>query len=717
MVAAGPRLPLLPLLLLPPLLLLLAEPPPPPPPPSGCGGGAGQPFDALYAAGVEAHSRGDFAGAARCLERALRAERRLREARLGCGLRCRREAPLGRPGEDEDHEEDHEEEGARPLRSPAFEAALLRRAGCLRACRRAAGLGADSRHLASEEVRADFQRRLPYSYLQRAYIQLNQLDKAADAAHTFFLANPEHLGIQQDIENYKTTSGKVDLVDREARPHMEDYLSGIRHYDREEYHLAIEFLERALTEYNVADTACRVLCEGPQRFEDYEYLNYKATFYEAIADHYMQVLVCQHECVRELATRPGRLSPIDNYLPLHYDFLQFAYYRVGDYVRALECTRSYLLFHPDDEDVLENESYYESLLEGSVDLENIKPRQEAVTFLRRHKLEAYLLQTGAAGLGFLYTEPNYWTVSGARQDEHRIPSGVLGDATDNSEKLIGKKTAVRVDRELREGGPLLFSEVKFVYNSEQLNGTQRVLLDNVISEEECRELHRVANGILLAGDGYRGKTSPHTPNEKFEGATVLKALKFGYEGRVPLKSARLFYDVSEKARKIVQSYFMLNSTLYFSYTHLVCRTALSGQQERRNDLSHPIHADNCLLDPEANECWKEPPAYTFRDYSALLYMNSDFDGGEFIFTEMDAKTVTASITPKCGRMISFSSGGENPHGVKAVTRGQRCAVALWFTLNPLYRELERIQADEVIAALDQERFGSTELGINPKDEL
>lgn len=30
---------------------------------------------------------------------------------------------------------------------------------------------------------------------------------------------------------------------------------------------------------------------------------------------------------------------------------------------------------------------------------------------------------------------------------------------------------------------------------------------------------------MLVGDGYRGKTSPHTPNEKFEGATVLKALK------------------------------------------------------------------------------------------------------------------------------------------------------------------------------------------------
>lgn len=61
------------------------------------------------------------------------------------------------------------------------------------------------------------------------------------------------------------------------------------------------------------------------------------------------------------------------------------------------------------------------------------------------------------------------------------------------------------------------------------------------------------------------------------GVLVFFCFQFGYEGRVPLKSARLFYDISEKARKIVESYFMLNSTLYFSYTHMVCRTALSGR--------------------------------------------------------------------------------------------------------------------------------------------
>lgn len=45
------------------------------------------------------------------------------------------------------------------------------------------------------------------------------------------------------------------------------------------------------------------------------------------SDHYMQVLACKHDCVRELATRSGRISPIENFLPLHYDYLQFAYYR------------------------------------------------------------------------------------------------------------------------------------------------------------------------------------------------------------------------------------------------------------------------------------------------------------------------------------------------------------------------------------------------------
>uniref|UniRef100_A0A8B9MFQ2 Leprecan-like alpha-helical domain-containing protein n=1 Tax=Accipiter nisus TaxID=211598 RepID=A0A8B9MFQ2_9AVES len=108
--------------------------------------------------GVEAYYGGDFAGAARCLERALRSRRELRAARLRCRRRCRGRVRLEAPGPGAG--------GDLP-----FFGSVLRRAGCVRRCEEPR-LGAASRHRAAEEVRADFQRRVPYSYLQRAYIQV-----------------------------------------------------------------------------------------------------------------------------------------------------------------------------------------------------------------------------------------------------------------------------------------------------------------------------------------------------------------------------------------------------------------------------------------------------------------------------------------------------------------------------------------------------------------
>ncbi|XP_006637794.2 prolyl 3-hydroxylase 2 [Lepisosteus oculatus] len=653
-----------------------------------------EPFDRLYDSGVEAFYSSDYESVVYYMEKALRSYSELRHTKVRCRLKCKDQHPLD--GSDSDLQ---------------FFDSVLRRAACLNDCIERK-TGSQSMHMASEDVIQDFNRRTPYNFLQLAYYKLNQLDKAAEAAHTYFQANLEHVEMWQNLENYKLLEGVEEsyFQDREARPHQQAFTTGVKHYDDGNYEKAIEFFEEALVEYYKADVECRALCEGPQKFEEYEYLEYRPSLYRAISDHYTQVLACEHECVRELATRPGRLSPMENYLPLHYDYLQFAYFKVDKISEALECAETYLLFHKGDEFMTENMEFYKEVLG-----EERKPRREAERYISRHQKEAELLTVGTANLGVEYTEPNYWSSTGGREDVNRVPSGTDGwlDYVPITEK---KNTTSGIARELREGGPLLYDEVKLVLNSEMLNGSQRVLFDSVITEEECLELRNVANTIVIAGDGYRGKMSPHTPNEKFEGATVLKALQYGYEGRVPLKSARLFYETSEKARKIIESYFMLNTTLYFSYTHLVCRTAVKGQQDHRNDLSHPIHADNCLLDPEAHECWKEPPAYTYRDYSALLYLNGDFDGGEFIFTEMDAKTVTASVKPRCGRMVGFSSGGENPHGVKAVTSGQRCAVALWFTLDPLYREMERLQADEVIHSLDSDKLNK-ELQINPRDEL
>lgn len=64
---------------------------------------------------------------------------------------------------------------------------------------------------------------------------------------------------------------------------QESYSAGVKLYEADDFELAIKYFEQALREYFNEDTECRVLCEGPQRFEEYDYLRYKAGLYEAIA--------------------------------------------------------------------------------------------------------------------------------------------------------------------------------------------------------------------------------------------------------------------------------------------------------------------------------------------------------------------------------------------------------------------------------------------------
>lgn len=123
---------------------------------------------------------------------------------------------------------------------------------------------------------------------------------------------------------------------------------------------------------------------------------------------------------------------------------------------------------------------------------------------------------------------------------------------------------------------------------------------------------------------------------------------------------------------------------------------VSGASVNRSDLSHKIHADNCLIKNESS-CVRESPAYTWRDYSAILYLNDDFDGGEFFFVDdRKERRVQGTVQPRCGRLVAFSAGGENLHGVRAVRNGRRCAVALWFTLDEKYLEYERVVADTIL---------------------
>jgi len=61
----------------------------------------------------------------------------------------------------------------------------------------------------------------------------------------------------------------------------------------------------------------------------------------------------------------------------------------------------------------------------------------------------------------------------------------------------------------------------------------------------------------------------------------------------------------------------------------------------------------------------------------------------------------SSVMPKCGRMVGFNAS--NYHGVQAVRSGQRCAIAMWFTLDPEHREVAHDSLDQVLASLEAAR--------------
>jgi hypothetical protein len=65
------------------------------------------------------------------------------------------------------------------------------------------------------------------------------------------------------------------------------------------------------------------------------------------------------------------------------------------------------------------------------------------------------------------------------------------------------------------------------------------------------------------------------------------------------------------------------------------------------------------------------------DVSCLLYLNSDFAGGDLIMMD---EGVDWHIEPKRGRLLIFNSCVNNIHRVQAVTKGNRFLLSVWYSL-------------------------------------
>ena len=81
------------------------------------------------------------------------------------------------------------------------------------------------------------------------------------------------------------------------------------------------------------------------------------------------------------------------------------------------------------------------------------------------------------------------------------------------------------------------------------------------------------------------------------------------------------------------------------------------------------HADN--IEPDGR-----PNGTPHRAFSAIVYLNDDYGGGETYFPGLGVR-----LKPEAGGMVAFGSGASHVHGVTPVRDLSRFMIAMWFTFD------------------------------------
>jgi len=122
------------------------------------------------------------------------------------------------------------------------------------------------------------------------------------------------------------------------------------------------------------------------------------------------------------------------------------------------------------------------------------------------------------------------------------------------------------------------------------------------------------------------------------------------------------WELAQKVRKRIQNFFGVNE-LFIESLFLVALV--------EGGFHHP-HADN---ERYVRKSWV-PNHTPHRDYSTILYLNSDFRGGDLCFAQRKI-----CISPTRGSLVAFPSNGDFLHSVRRVTSGIRYSMPIWFTKN------------------------------------
>ncbi|XP_048846782.1 endoplasmic reticulum protein SC65-like [Brienomyrus brachyistius] len=262
---------------------------------------------------------------------------------------------------------------------------VLLRASCLKKCK--ANFPVFTVSYPRRDVLDAFEKRIPYRYIQYAQFQIDNLEKAVSAAHTFLQKNPGDPQITKNMNYYRTLFDVEEyLIDHEERPYEGLFLKAVKLFNAGDFSSSARHMEQAASEYFAAFGLCLAGCEGA-----YEVTQLK-DFFPSLAALYTDVLRCKAKCEANLTPNVGGFF-VEKFAATMYHYLQFAYYKLNDVRNAAPCAASYTLFDPGDETMKQNMVYYHFYREQwGLDEIHFKPRPEAVRYFNQTTLMKDMLE-------------------------------------------------------------------------------------------------------------------------------------------------------------------------------------------------------------------------------------------------------------------------------------------------------------------------------------
>ncbi|XP_010773759.1 synaptonemal complex protein SC65 [Notothenia coriiceps] len=338
------------------------------------------PLDSSYNYALEQYGAENWAESIKFLELSLRLHRLLRDSEAFCSRNC---SSVSR-----DNGSVSADSSLRVVRH------ILLRAACLKKCK--ADFPVFKISYPRRDLLESFEKRVPYRYIQYAHYQMNNLEKAVSAAHTFLKKNPTDPYLIKNMNYYKTLFDVEEhLIDQEEQPYESVFVKSVTLYNSGDFSSSAQNMEQAITQYFEVYSLCLAGCEG-----SYEIVEVK-DFYPTLADLYTNVLKCKVQCEEHLKPNVGGFF-VEKFVATMYHYLQFSYYKLNDVKNAAPCAASYMLFDRNDQVMQQNVVYYRFYREQwGLEEDDFQPRPEALKFFNETTKQKEMLEFA---LNYLQTD-------------------------------------------------------------------------------------------------------------------------------------------------------------------------------------------------------------------------------------------------------------------------------------------------------------------------